>query len=330
MPSRDALIFPLEQKAKAKSKANIWQNSDLYWYAGLILAALFSFYLRAILPWKTVFSGSNVIFSSESDAWYHMMLAKGTVINLQRLWFDPMTNFPQGTPLHFGPFVSWAITIFSYIFGLGHPSMHTVEVVGAFMPAVLGALLVFPVYFIGKEIGGKSCGLISALMVAVLPGQLFSRTTLGFTDHHGAEILFSTLTMMFLLLAFRSGRSMTFAVCRRTGPHLRSHSLLCPGRHIAWSVHRCLVIRFPIRRHNSALYSHSEHFDHIKGKNVEYLGVSGAITFFVATLLVLPFVKPYYGFNHYLYSLFQPTILLLGVAAVHFRFHVQIHQRKGL
>jgi len=34
--------------------------------------------------------------------------------------------------------------------------------------------------------------------------------------------------------------------------------------------------------------------------------------------MVLPFVDSYYGFNHYLYSLFQPTILLLGVVAVIF------------
>ena len=183
---------PLEEKAYAKGKADTRQNSDLYLYAGLILAALLSFYLRAIIPLNSVFSGSKVIFSSESDAWYHMMLAKGVVINWQRLWFDPMTNFPHGTPLHFGPFLSWAIAIFSGIFGLGHPSMHLVESVGAFMPAVLGALLVFPVYFIGKELGGKSCGFISAMIIAVLPGQIYIRTTLGFTDHHGAEILFST------------------------------------------------------------------------------------------------------------------------------------------
>jgi oligosaccharyl transferase (archaeosortase A-associated) len=56
--------------------------------------------------------------------------------------------------------------------------------------------------------------------------------------------------------------------------------------------------------------------DHMRGRNVEYLGVAGAITFFIATLLVLPFVKPYNGFSNYYYSLFQPTILLLGVAAV--------------
>jgi dolichyl-diphosphooligosaccharide--protein glycosyltransferase len=56
--------------------------------------------------------------------------------------------------------------------------------------------------------------------------------------------------------------------------------------------------------------------DHMRGRNAEYLGITGAITFFIAILLVLPFVKPYNGFSNYYYSLFQPTILLLGVAAV--------------
>jgi len=313
----DASSASLKQKAKAIDKAGIWQNSDLYWYAGLILAALFSFYLRAIVPWNAVFSGGKVIFSSESDAWYHMMLAKGTVINLQRLWFDPMTYFPHGTPTHFGPFNSWAITIFSYIFGLGHPSMHVVEVVGAFLPAVLGALLVFPVYFIGKEMGGKSCGLISALIVAVLPGQLFNRTVLGFTDHHAAEIFLSTLTMMFFIMAMRSGRNMTFEAVQKRASSLKEPLLYAAlagvslGLYIdAWSsgfLFEGIILLFVILQ--SAV-------DHLKGRRVEYLGIIGGVTFFVATFMVLPFVQPYYGFNHYLYSLFQPTILLVGVVAV--------------
>ncbi len=314
-----ASSVPLEKKANAAAKAGIWQNSDLYLYAGLIVAALFSFYLRAIVPWDRVFSGSSVTFSSETDAWYHMMLAKGTVINLQRLWFDPMTYFPHGTPLHFGPFLSWAITVFSYIFGLGHPSNHLVEVVGAFLPAVLGALLVLPVYFIGRELYGKSCGLVSALIIAVLPGQVLSRTTLGFTDHHAAEILFSSLTMMFLLLALRSGKSMSFAAVQRNWSAFKVPLLYSAlagvslGLYIdAWSsgfLFEGIILLFIMLQ---------SIFDHIRRKNVEYLGLSGAITFFAATLVVLPFVDSYYGFNHYLYSLFQPTILLLGVVAVIF------------
>ncbi len=304
-------------EAAKTEKAGFRQNTDLYWYAGLLLAVIFSFYLRAIIPLSKVFVGDKVVFSSETDAWYHMMLAKETVINLQRLWFDPMTNFPNGTSLHFGPFLSWAIAIFSYILGLGSPSMHTVEVVGAFMPAVLGALVVIPVFFIGKEIGGKSCGLISALIAAVLPGQYFSRTTLGFTDHHAAEILLSTLTMMFLLLALSSGRGMTFASLQKNWSNLKRPLLLAAlagvslGLYIdAWAsgfLIEGIIIFFIVIQ---------SIVDHMKGRNAEYLGIAGAITFFVATLLVLPFVKPYNGFSNYYYSLFQPTILLLGVVAV--------------
>ena len=201
---------PLEKKAKSKSAACLWQNNDILIYAGLIVAAAVSLFLRTYYNWKLVFTDNGVVFSSETDAWYHMMLARGVVINHQRLWFDPMTNFPNGTTLHFGPFHSWAIALVSEILGLGNPSMHLVDTVGAIMPAVLGALLVFPIYFIGRELAGKNCGLISALIIAVIPGQVFSRTTLGFTDHHAAEILLSTIAMMFLLMALRSGRRMTF------------------------------------------------------------------------------------------------------------------------
>ena len=315
----DVPSFPIEEKANPKNNADTRQNSDSYLYAGLILAALLSFYLRVIIPWKSVFKGNNVIFSSDGDPWYHMMLAKGTVINLQRLLFDPMTNFPHGTPLYWGPFFDWAIAISAYIFGLGHPSMHLVDVVGAFMPAVLGVLLVLPVYFIGKELGGRSCGFVSAMIIAVLPGQVFARTTLGFTDHHAAEILLSTLTMMFLLIAVRSGKrkSMTFGGVQRDWSSFKNPLLYSAlagvslGLYIdAWSsgfLFEGVILLF--------IFLQSI-FDHIKGKNIEYLSISSAITFFVAALLVLPVVKLNFGFNHYYYSLFQPTILLMGVAAV--------------
>jgi len=315
----EAQTVPLEKKSKASGKAGIWQNSDLYLYIGLIVAALLSFYLRGIIPLDKVFSGGSVIFSSESDAWYHMMLAKGTVINLQRLWFDPMTYFPHGTSLHFGPFVSWAITVASYIFGLGHPSTHLVETVGAFLPAVEGALLVFPVYFIGRELFGKSCGLISALTIAVLPGQVFSRTTLGFTDHHGGEILFSSLTIMFVLLAMRTGRSMTLSQVQKNWSAFKTP--------LFYSVLAGVMLGFYIDNWSSGFLFEGiilifimlqSIFDHLRGRNMEYLSISGSIAFIVATLLVLPFVDSSLGFNHYLYSLFQPTILLLGVVAAVF------------
>ena len=315
----DAQPVPLEKRSNRAGKAGVWQNSDLYLYIGLMLAALLSFYLRGIIPMDRVFSGGSVIFSSETDAWYHMMLAKGTVINLERLWFDPMTYFPHGTSLHFGPFVSWAITIVSYILDLGYPSTHLVETVGAFLPAVLGALLVFPVYFIGREIFGKSCGLIAALTIAVLPGQVFSRTTLGFTDHHAGEILFSTATIMFILLALRTGEGMTLSALRKRWQAFK--------RPLLYSALAGVMLGLYIDNWSSGFLFEGVIlffillqgiFDHLRGRNVEYLSISAAIAFIVATLLVLPFADFSLGFNHYLYSLFQPTILLLGVVAAVF------------
>jgi oligosaccharyl transferase (archaeosortase A-associated) len=291
-------------------------SSDLYWYVALFATFLFSLFLRVYLPWNSVFKDGKVIFSSETDVWYHMMLAKSTVINLQRLWYDPMTHFPKGTPLHFGPFVSWAITIPSYIFGLGHPSMHTVEVVGAFLPAFLGAMLVFPIFFIGKELGGRSCGLISALIVTVLPGQIFLRTMLGFTDHHAAEIFLSTLTIAFVLLALRSSRNVTFSSLKnnwsafKTPLILTAFAGLSLGLYIdAWSsgfLFEGIILVFILVQ---------SIVDHFKGRNCDYLGIIGFMTFFIAMLLVLPFVRSYNGFSSYFYSFFHPTILLIGAVA---------------
>lgn len=319
---------PVKQRGEGRPALRL---GEVQWYAGLLLAAALSLYLRVFIPWSRVFSGDRVIFSSETDAWYHMMLAKGTVINLQRMWFDPMTYFPHGTPLHFGPFISWTITLISYILGLGHPSMHLVEVVGALLPAVLGTLLVIPVYLLGREIGGRSCGLISSLIVVVLPGQLFNRTILGFTDHHAAEILLSTLTMAFLFMALASGRVMTFGALRRREASTRrplAYAALAGvalGLYIdAWSsgfLFEGIILLFIMLQ---------SIVDHLRGKGVDYMGIIGAVAFLVAALLVLPFVKPQFGFNHYLYSLFQPTILLLGaLAAIAFSVLSDHLRRQG-
>ncbi len=315
-PQEGAISAPESKKETSKTSLPSIKE-DYFWYAGVVLAFLFSLYLRAIVPWSRVFTGGDTVtFSSESDAWYHMMLATSTAMNLERPWFDPMTYFPHGTSIHFGPLLDWGIALVSLIVGLGHPSTHTINVVGALAPAVLGALLVFPVYVIGKELGGKSCGLISALMVAVLPGQLFSRTTLGFTDHHAAEIFFSALTMAFFLLAMRSGKGLTFKALKTSLASVKRPVLysalagISLGLYIdAWSsgylFEGIILLAIMIQAM----------VDYVKERDVEYLGISGAITFLLATVMVLPFVKLHNGFINYLYSLFQPTILLAGVAA---------------
>ena len=94
----------------------------------------------------------------------------------------------------------------AWLLGGGAPSQHTVDLVAIYFPAVLGALLVFPVFFTGRAIFNKWAGLIAAGFIALMPGEFLVRTLLGNTDSHVLEIFFSSLFMLFLLLSAHCGR----------------------------------------------------------------------------------------------------------------------------
>ncbi len=49
------------------------------------------------------------------------------------------------------------------------------------MPAIMGTIAVFVIYFLGKDIGGKPVGLLAALFLALNPSYI-QRTSLGFFD----------------------------------------------------------------------------------------------------------------------------------------------------
>jgi oligosaccharyl transferase (archaeosortase A-associated) len=124
---------------------------------------------------------------------------------------------------------------------------------------------------------------------------------------------------MFMLLAIRTGRNMTFAALQKGWSAYKMPLLYSAlagvslGLYIdAWSsgfLFEGIILAFILIQ---------SVIDNQKGRNVEYLGITSSIAFFVATLLVLPFVKSYNGFSNYFYSFFHPTVLLLGIVAALF------------
>ncbi len=100
--------------------------------------------------------------------------------------------------------LDWIIAAAALVLGAGAPSPRLVDVVGAYVPPVLGSLTVVPVYVLGRELFSRRAGLWAGLMVAVMPGQLLQRSLLGFTDHHCAEVLLSTTALMFVVLALKT------------------------------------------------------------------------------------------------------------------------------
>jgi len=173
----------------------------------IFLFFCFALWIRVGPPHQGVLGGSYVLFG-ENDGWYNMRLVENLVHHFPiRNSFDPYTLYPYGQYVPFAPFFDWSLALIIWIAGLGHPSAALIEKIGAYFPAVLGAITVIPVYFIGKELFNRNAGLLAAGLLAILPGEFLFRSLLGFTDHHIAEVLFSTTTMLFFIMAIKRAQN---------------------------------------------------------------------------------------------------------------------------
>jgi len=261
---------------------------------GIIIALVFGVALvfRVALPYDQVFAGDRIKFTG-IDAYYHMRIVDNLVHNFpHRITFDPYTFYPHGTNVVWPPFFDWLLAGIIWLIGLGSPSQHTVDVIGVYFPAVLGALTVIPVYFIGKELFNRWVGILAAGLIALLPGEFLGRSILGFTDHHVTEVLFTTITMLFLILAIKSAgqKQLTFnhltgldwAVIRRPLIYSLLAGIFLGIYLLAWVggllfifiIFLYFIIQFII--------------EHLRGKSPDYLCVIGTSVFLVSAAISLP------------------------------------------
>ena len=261
--------------------------------AGIIVALFFgiALYIRAALPYDQVFSGDWIKYTGV-DAYYHMHLVDNLVHNFPRLMgFDPYFIYPGGHGVGSLRFFDWLLAGIIWVIGLGSPTQHTVDVVGVYFPAVLGALTVIPVYFIGKELFNRWAGVISAGLIAILAGEFLGRSILGFTDHHVAETLFTAVAILFLILAVKTARErqLTFS-------HLNRRDWTASVKPIVYSVLAGIFLGIYFLIWQGALLFafiifvfFFIHFiiDHLKGKSTDYLCLVGGVLFLVTLLMFL-------------------------------------------
>ncbi len=259
---------------------------------GAILLIIFGIALsiRVCLPYDGVFVGDWVRLA-ETDPWYHMRLVEGLVQHFPRtIAFDPYTFFPYGQRVFFAPFFDLLLGFFIWIIGLGSPSQHTIEVVGVYFPAILGALVTIPVYLIGKELFNRNVGLLSAALVAILPGEFLSRSLLGFTDHHVAETLFSTLFILFLILALKRAKEKAISfnyVRSRDWGAIKKPLIYAALAGVTLGVYILSWVGgllFVLILFSYAIVQYI--LDHLQGRSTDYLCIIG-VPIFVTTLIVI-------------------------------------------
>ncbi len=182
-------------------------RQNIICYSLLALVFLLSLILRIAVPWEHVFSGGWIKFT-DNDAYFYVRLLDNLARHFPFLGgFDPYYIYPDGIGLGGRPlFFVYLMGFIAWLLGGGAPSQHTVDLVAVLFPAVTGALLVLPVFLLGRTIFNRWAGLAAAGFIALMPGEFLVRTLLGNTDSHALEILLSTLFMLFLLLSVKSGK----------------------------------------------------------------------------------------------------------------------------
>jgi dolichyl-diphosphooligosaccharide--protein glycosyltransferase len=259
--------------------------------AGIILAllCLLALFIRVFFPYEQVFGGELIKFTGV-DAYFQMRLVDSIIYNFPQFSnFDPYSLYPSGIRIENFPFFNWLLASIIWLISLGSPTQHTIDVVGVYFPAVLATLTLIPVYVIGKELFSHRAGLLAAALLAVIPGEFMGRSILGFTDHHVAEILFTTTAIMFLVMAVKVSqeRGLTFSQIRHwewtTVAKPIVYSLLCGvflGMYlITWIGGLFFVFIF------AAFFVVQFFVDHLRRQSTDYLAIISVTIFFIAMII---------------------------------------------
>lgn len=164
----------------------------------VLLITFFSFIIRT-LP---AYSGTTdvLMFVGMDDPTYQLRRIEQIIANYPNVaWFDPMTYFPFGQPMHWGPLFPFLGATICLITGAA--TRTEIISVSLFLPCVMAALMVPVIYLLVSRVADWKAGLAAAFFIAIVPGQFFFRSFYGYLDHHAGEVFFSTLFCLCYLTA---------------------------------------------------------------------------------------------------------------------------------
>ncbi|MBI4267340.1 MAG: glycosyltransferase family 39 protein, partial [Chloroflexi bacterium] len=267
-------------------------------FIGIAVTLFFALalFFRAYFPYDKVFVGDWIKFTGV-DAYYYMRVVDNLVQNFPHMSvFDPYLLYPGGQQIIYPNFFARLLAGIIWLVGMGTPTQNTIDVIGAFYPAVLGALTVIPVYFAGKELFNRWVGILAAGLIAVLSGEFLGRSILGSTDHHVAEVLFTTIIMMFLIVALKVGREREWSFS-----HIKNRDLKTSAKPIIYSLLAGIALGIYLLTWAGGLLFVfiitlyiviQSIFDHLRRKSTDYLWLTGIILFFTAGIMFLPTTPP--------------------------------------
>ena len=190
-----------ENAILAKSVQNKGYSRKWLWVVLVLLILIsISAYIRISVPYDDVIPHDRVRFPSP-DAYQHMRIADYVYDNWpDTIEWDNQLSYPDGQKPALRSMNGWLIATIAKF------SRIPLDIVGAFWPAILGILLIIPVFIISTVIFNRWAGLAGAGLVSTIPGEIMGRTSLGFSDHHALEVFLAITFIMFFILAVKRNK----------------------------------------------------------------------------------------------------------------------------
>jgi len=192
--------------------------------AALLLILFIAVTIRLLpLRWENLAGGTS--FLNEFDPFYQLSITRHMVDNgllspyYPTPWIDTMKWYPVGLDMSTSlPALPATAAVLYGIASIFSPNIDLMTFC-AILPAFIAAVSCLILYFVGKDMGGRTVGLFSALFLALAPSFL-QRSSLGFFDTEIPGILGLVLFVFFFLRSMDGNRSLRSSLLYSLGAGL--------------------------------------------------------------------------------------------------------------
>ncbi|MFB3888589.1 MAG: STT3 domain-containing protein [Candidatus Bathyarchaeia archaeon] len=194
----------------AKGRIQVSHGSVMT-YSALLLILFIAFTIRVLpIRWEIP---QGTLRLNEFDPYYQYTLTNKMVTDgllspyYPTFWVNMQQWYPQG--LDMGSSLPSLPMTTAVLYDIVHALGVNIDLMSfcSLMAPFLGMLAVLVIYFIGKDMGGRTAGLLSALILALMPSYI-QRSSLGFFDTETVGVLSLLLFIYLFLRAIDQNRSL--------------------------------------------------------------------------------------------------------------------------
>lgn len=209
IPNLSSKESPKQNKQKRKSLVQTVAILLAIFVLVLFLNSYFNYTSGvAINPSGTTLETKYLL--SGPDPYYNMRICKdvletGNYNYLNPYDKDPLLNYPMGGRGIRPPLFNMICVASTQILSNFAPQMDALGLSMLFLPAIYGALIVFPVYHIGRDLFNKKVGIIASLLIPLIPIHIGGShgSSLSLFDHDSFLFLLSAILFMFIIKGLR-------------------------------------------------------------------------------------------------------------------------------